>query len=47
MNSPAMPSAFLSDTVSRVNAEGRKLALLVVDDEEGPRQSLKVVFKND
>jgi hypothetical protein len=21
--------------------------LLVVDDEEGPRQSLKIVFKND
>jgi len=47
MNFPAMPSAFLSDTVSRVNAEGRKPALLVVDDEEGPRQSLKVVFRND
>lgn len=27
--------------------EGRRRTLLVVDDEEGPRQSLRVVFKNE
>jgi two-component system, sensor histidine kinase and response regulator len=27
--------------------EGRRRVLLVVDDEEGPRQSLRVVFKNE
>jgi two-component system sensor histidine kinase/response regulator len=30
-----------------VKSEERKPALLVVDDEAGPRQSLKIVFKND
>ncbi len=47
MNSLATPSAFPSDTVSRARADERKPALLVVDDEAGIRQSLKVVFRND
>jgi len=34
---PATPAA----------AEPRKFTLLVVDDEEGPRQSLRMVFRND
>ena len=45
-----MPLASPSDTASRPPAtEVRKPKpiLLVVDDEEGPRQSLKIVFKSD
>jgi two-component system, sensor histidine kinase and response regulator len=30
-----------------VPAENRKFTLLVVDDEEGPRQSLRMVFRNE
>lgn len=40
----ATPSRSVSDTISSTPA---KPVLLVVDDEEGPRASLKVVFKND
>ena len=44
-----MPSLSVPDTVSSVPtaAAVRKPVLLVVDDEEGPRTSLKVVFKCD
>jgi two-component system, sensor histidine kinase and response regulator len=47
--SPAMQSALL-DPVSSLASPAKpksKPVLLVVDDEEGPRQSLKIVFKND
>lgn len=40
-----MPSASASAKSS--NSESRKPILLVVDDEEGPRTSLKVVFNRD
>ncbi len=38
-----------SDTPSNPTTEEipEKLTLLIVDDEEGPRQSLRIVFKND
>lgn len=39
----ASPSVINSDPAVRP----RKATLLVVDDEEGPRQSLKIVFKQD
>jgi two-component system, sensor histidine kinase and response regulator len=50
-----MPSVFPSVTPSKPvvgtaaasPAQGRRGTLLIVDDEEGPRQSLRVVFKND
>jgi signal transduction histidine kinase len=43
-----MPSPSAPDTVSKINGPGaEKPVLLVVDDEDGPRTSLKVVFKND
>ena len=52
-----MPSQSVSDTTSNPNAAPNagtphapakvKPNLLVVDDEEGPRQSLRVVFMND
>src|SRR4051794_32547312 len=43
--SATMPSAKSPET-STAKPKARPV-LLVVDDEEGPRQSLKVVFKND
>src|SRR5262245_36621570 len=49
-NTPAMLSSPRSDTTSNpVDLAGSdpKRTLLIVDDEEGPRQSLRVVFKND
>jgi len=46
-----MPSFVPSDTSSKpadfAEAEQPKRTLLIVDDEEGPRQSLRVVFKQD
>ncbi|MEO6034847.1 MAG: response regulator, partial [Verrucomicrobiota bacterium] len=35
------------DTMSPSAVPRRKCTLLIVDDEEGPRQSLRVVFKDD
>ncbi|MET0262116.1 MAG: response regulator [Rariglobus sp.] len=40
------PQSSVSDK-SSAPAEPRKFTLLVVDDEEGPRQSLRMVFRND
>jgi two-component system, sensor histidine kinase and response regulator len=45
-----MPIATMSDTEASVGsqpAEKPRRTLLIVDDEEGPRQSLRVVFKGD
>lgn len=46
-----MLSLFRLDTPSKAAAapaaSTEKLTLLIVDDEEGPRQSLRIVFKND
>ena len=43
-----MPSPSVPDTASSPKAPATgKPVLLVVDDEEGPRTSLRVVFKND
>jgi signal transduction histidine kinase len=51
MNSEAMHSSFPSATISKLEAPAsapkQKRTLLIVDDEEGPRQSLRVVFKDE
>jgi two-component system, sensor histidine kinase and response regulator len=48
--STAMLSLSPSDTISKTTAPvetSRKRTLLIVDDEEGPRQSLRIVFKEE
>src|SRR6266576_2465108 len=50
--STVTPSLFHLDTTSELQTSlgteaPRKPYLLIVDDEEGPRQSLRIVFKND
>jgi len=48
MRSRATPSLFRLDTISEMPPVAvSKPTLLIVDDEEGPRQSLRIVFKND
>jgi signal transduction histidine kinase len=51
-----MPSQYLSDTTSRPGGDlvstpddgaPAKPVLLVVDDEEGPRQSVRIIFKDE
>ena len=44
---PVLPSDTLTPDTERLHAHRRRGTLLVVDDEEGPRQSLRVVFKDD
>lgn len=46
MNTSATHSQSPSDTVSKTEAPPKR-TLLIVDDEEGPRQSLRVVFKDE
>jgi two-component system, sensor histidine kinase and response regulator len=41
-----LPKA-ITELVQREDAPRRKGTLLIVDDEEGPRQSLRVIFKED
>src|SRR5436190_17608460 len=45
MTTTMMPS--LTPPVDAVPAPRRKPTLMVVDDEEGPRQSVRVIFKDD
>jgi signal transduction histidine kinase len=41
------PTKTDTDSLKKTQAPARKQTLLIVDDEEGPRQSLRVVFKDD
>ncbi len=47
MNISVMNSLSPFDTISKTAAATTKRTLLIVDDEDGPRQSLRVVFKDD
>jgi two-component system, sensor histidine kinase and response regulator len=52
MLAPAKPVSAVApaSTVTQTSSAGKSIprrTLLIVDDEEGPRQSLRVVFKND
>src|SRR5437588_12099628 len=42
--SSVMPSALMSATSSETAARDRR-SILILDDEEGPRQSIRAVFK--
>ncbi len=46
-NFSVMHSHSQLDTISKTAPSVTKRTLLIVDDEEGPRQSLRVVFKDD
>ena len=46
-NVPPTPPTPPSTPVTPPPSETRRRTLLIVDDEEGPRQSLRVVFKNE
>ncbi len=43
----SQPLAASAASAARIDAPPAKPVMLVVDDEEGPRQSLKIVFKKD
>jgi two-component system, sensor histidine kinase and response regulator len=48
MSAPSFPPAVLTPVALKpAMVDGEKQTLLVVDDEEGPRQSLQMVFRND
>src|SRR5437763_1939893 len=47
MHSSAMPSLSLLESSSKAVEPPKKRTLLIVDDEEGPRQSLRIVFKDE
>src|SRR4051812_29543369 len=44
---PVAPSGIVTTDVDPPPASKRRGTLLIVDDEEGPRQSLRVIFKDD
>ena len=42
-----MTMPLVSPLIAAASLSPRKATLLVVDDEEGPRQSVRVIFKDD
>ena len=46
-DSPASPSDTADETPAPPPVPKRRGTLLIVDDEDGPRQSLRVIFKDD